>query len=97
MPRRARRAGASLVTSRPSKRIRPAVGSQRAGDQVEQRGLAGAVGADQPEPVAGRHPQVDPVQGGEVTVPAAETVDQQQVTHVPTAFLAGHGAGGRRR
>ena len=44
-PRRAICSGGSPVTSRPASSIRPAVGAQEAGEQVEQRGLAGAVRA----------------------------------------------------
>ena len=45
--RRRSGAGASAVMSSPRNTIRPPSASQRAGDQVEQRGLAGAVRADQ--------------------------------------------------
>ena len=47
-PRRARLCGGSRVTSWPSSRTRPRVGRLEPGDDVEQRGLAGAVGTDQP-------------------------------------------------
>ena len=40
------RAPAARVTSSPSKTMRPGVGRERAGDLVDQRGLAGAVRAD---------------------------------------------------
>jgi hypothetical protein len=47
MPRRTRRCGARRVMSLPSSVMRPSVGVQHAGQQVDQRGLAGAVRADQ--------------------------------------------------
>ena len=48
MPSAVRRCSASLVMSAAEQRARvPAVGLQRAGDAVKQRGLAGAVRADQ--------------------------------------------------
>ena len=46
---------AARVTSRPSKSIRAGVGAEVAGDQVEQRRLAGAVRADDAERLAARH------------------------------------------
>ena len=42
-----------------------AVGAQRAREQVEHRGLAGAVRADQPEDFAGLHIEADIVDGDE--------------------------------
>ena len=47
-PARARLYGSSRVTSRPSMRTRPAVGTLQPADHVEQRRLAGAVRTDQP-------------------------------------------------
>ena len=48
MPRAEQLVGSSPVTSSPSKMIVPAVGHDIAGDHVEQRRFARAVGADQP-------------------------------------------------
>ena len=51
-PRRASRCGASPVTSSPPKRDAPARGRVDAGNDVEQRGLAGAVRSDDGEDLA---------------------------------------------
>ena len=45
--------------SRPNRRDRAAVGRDLAGDQVEQRGLAGAVGADDQPPLARLDDEID--------------------------------------
>ena len=52
IPIRQRRAGVMRVTSWPSKITRPAVRRNRAGDDAEQRGLAGAVRPDDAERLA---------------------------------------------
>ena len=52
MPRWQRSAAGSAVTSSPSNTIEPWVGGSTPGDQVEQRRLAGAVGADQADDLA---------------------------------------------
>ena len=55
-PRRARTCGLAPVTSwTPRRHASRAVGSLQAGDHVEQRGLAGTVGADQAVDLAGGH------------------------------------------
>ena len=53
-PSAARRCGGSRVTSRPKSAMRPALTRQRARDQVEERGLPRAVGADERAPLARR-------------------------------------------
>ena len=52
MPRWQRRAAAARVTSRPSNTMRARVGQHGAGDEVEQRGLAGAVRPDDAQRLA---------------------------------------------
>ena len=56
----------------------------QAGQGVEERGLAGAVGADERDPLAGRHREVDPVQDRDPVAGHAEVA-------------AGHGGGGGHR
>ena len=65
MPRRATSAGAVAVMSWPLKRIVPARGRQELGQQVEEGGLAGAVGADQGVDGAAPDLEVDVVHGHE--------------------------------
>ena len=64
-PSRATSAGASAVMSRPLKTMRPRVGLQEFGQQVEAGGLAGAVRADQRVDGAARDPQAHAVHGDE--------------------------------
>ena len=52
MPSRERACGAMAVMSAPSNTMRPCARRDVAGDQVEQGGLAGAVGADHGERLA---------------------------------------------
>ena len=59
MPRWARRRLGTAVMSWPNSETEPAVGRQFAGDQVEQRRLAGAVRADDQPPFAGLDVEVD--------------------------------------
>ena len=58
-PRRARPSAARRVTSRPPSSTRAGVGGQEAGDQVEQRRLAGAVGPDDADDLARARPRSD--------------------------------------
>ena len=53
-PRWARWFGGSPVMSWPARRIRPLSAGVKPGDHVEERGLAGAVGTDDPDDLAGR-------------------------------------------
>jgi hypothetical protein len=57
----------------------------RAGEDLHERGLAGAVLADQPDDLAARHRQVDPAQG---VHPGKPFVDAAQVEH--GRVVAGH-------
>ena len=60
-PSRATSAGASAVMSRPLKTMRPRVGCEEFGQQIEAGGLAGAVRPDQRMNGAARDPQIDAV------------------------------------
>src|SRR5689334_5910273 len=55
--------------------------AQRATDAVDQRALAGAVGADQPQPLARRHVDLDGVERDETAEPLAHAGDLQQHAH----------------
>ena len=57
MPARQRWCGLARVMSRPSRRDRAGIGRKPAGDQVEQRGLAGAVRPDDAERLALARPR----------------------------------------
>ena len=59
MPARQRRCCRVAVTSRPSRRTRAGVRPERAGDQVEQRRLAGPVRADDAERLAFGYREVE--------------------------------------
>ena len=72
MPRRTRWCGARLRDVLAFERDAAGGGLQHAGQQVDQRGLAGAVGADQRVARAARDVQADVVGGGD----AAEALDQ---------------------
>ena len=67
---------------------RPGVGRQRAGQHAEQRRLAGAVGADQPDPRAAGDAGREIVDHGEVAIALA---DRLCLDHQPAGFgrLAG--------
>lgn len=54
---------------------RAAVGPAQAGDEGHQRGLAGPVGSEQAEELAGRNGQRDGIQGGEGTVALGDVVE----------------------
>ena len=78
MPRQTRRAGSSSEMSSPSKMMRPEVCCQKAADQVEERGLAGAVGTDDGAQLAGldRHRHV--VDGDQAAELLGDVLDPQQ-------------------
>ena len=89
MPSRARSAGFARVTSRPSYRIWPRLGAQELGQEVEHRGLAGAVRPDQGVDRAAPDPQVDVLHGGK----ARELLGQlagldDEIVHAPSLPLA---------
>src|SRR5450631_4939027 len=56
---------------------------QRAADAIDQRALARAVRADQPEPLARLHLEVDAVERDEAAEPLADIIDVQQRAHGP--------------
>ena len=67
------------VMSSPAKRTRPDVGLHDAGDQVKQRGLAGAVGADDGADLArARRCMLDVVDGDEGAVALGQAVQLDQ-------------------
>ena len=70
MPRRERACGGIAVMSEPSNTMRPLRRRDVAGDQVEQGGLAGAVGADHRQRLAALDGEVDAVHGFERAVDA---------------------------
>ena len=55
----------------------PGVGTGDAGDDPDQRGLARAVGSEQPEHLAGGHGEGDVLQGGEVAVGLGDALQVQ--------------------
>ena len=65
MPSRACSSGVARVTSRSAKRMVPSVGVGVAGEAVEERALARAVGADQADDLAFRHVEVGAVHRAE--------------------------------
>ena len=61
----------------------PRVGPQDRGEDAHRGGLAGAVRAEQPEHGAGRHREVDAVEGDDVAEPLLESFDDDGVrSHV---------------
>ena len=80
-PWRKMRSGAQPVMRWPQKKISPAPRHQRAGDQVEQRGLAGAVRADQAGDAAGLHRQVDARHGDQAAEGLGDAAQFQQRRH----------------
>ena len=73
-PRRARRCAGSLVMSTPPSSSRPPSAGVKPGDDVEQGGLAGAVGADDAEDLAGRDRDRHVVDRPDAAEAAAEPV-----------------------
>ena len=59
-------------------RMRPAVGLMSAGDQVEQGGLAGAVGADHADHLAGGDGEFDILEDAGAADLQAEALDRQR-------------------
>ena len=86
MPSSARRYTGSCVMSRPSKRMLPASGTSSPDELVDQRRLAGAVGADHRVHFARLDGEVDAVGRGE----AAEALDETRRPRA--ASCAAHGA-----
>ena len=90
MPRWAICSGCSPVMSRPPKRIWPERGREEAGEQVEQRGLAGAVGADQGVHGALGDAQVDVGDGAEAAELLGQGAGLEQGSCRAGGGVAGH-------
>ena len=81
MPRRASRCGGRPVMSAPSKNTRPSVGGEESGDDREQRGLAGAVRADQRGDAAGFAVNEAAIDGEQPAEAARDVLDAQHLGH----------------
>ena len=81
MPRRQMRSGASAVDALAGEGDAAGIGREGAGDQVEQRGLAGAVRADHREDRALRHLEADAVDRDQAAEALADIVDGKQRAH----------------
>ena len=75
-PARARRCAGSELTSSPEE-LDGAVGRHEAADRVEQRRLAGAVGADEADHLAGLGAEVDVVDGDDAAEAHGEPVRRE--------------------
>ena len=75
MPARARACGGGPRDVAPSSRMAPRIGPERAGDQVEQRRLAGAVRADDAERVALGDGEIDAVRDLDRAEGSAEALE----------------------
>ena len=62
-------------------RSSPCLGRSQPGEQPQQRGLAGAVGADQADHVAGRDDEVEPGEEGAVAVAGGEVLGDEGGSH----------------
>ena len=68
----------SRVIDRPANAISPLFARQRAREEIEHRGLAGAVRSDEPEDLAGPHLEADIVDGDEAAEPSLRTADLEK-------------------
>ena len=98
MPRATRWWAGTPSSDRPSKRMSPAGDGHRAGDRLQQRRLAGAVGADDGDGSPGADGDRDVEQRLEVAVAGVDVVDLEQ-RHVRPRRLdaevhVAHGVGG---
>ena len=75
--------GRSPVTSAPSKRTRPAVGRWKPVIEVEERGLARAVRADEPDQLPGLHVEGHVGNGREPAEALGEPPELEQRHHAP--------------
>ena len=80
--------------SSPSRRIGAGIGRERAGDQVEQRGLAGAVRTDDAERLAGLDGEIDAVGDHQRAEGLADALELQD--HASPPRLPRRGRGRRR-
>ena len=78
MPSRAISCVGSCVMSCPSNTMRPCARARVAEDRHHQRRLAGAVGADQRDDLAGWHVDVDVVQRVDVAVAGGDALQRQE-------------------
>ena len=78
MPRRHTASGVSPSIGAPAKVIDAVVGRERAGDHVEQRGLAGAVRADHGENRAFGHIEADAVDGDQAAKALADAFEVKE-------------------
>ncbi len=82
MPSLTRSAWTTPVMSRPFRRTSPRLGGSGPGQQIDERGLARAVRADQGMPRPGVEPEVDVAHGGERSeVPGEPARLEQRVAH----------------
>ena len=71
----------SLSQVGPQHLHRPGVGGVQALEDLDGRGLAGAVGAEQTEALAGAHLEVDPIDGDQGPVALDETAAAESGRH----------------
>ena len=81
MPRRQTASADSPSIGSPAKMIAALIRRHRAGDHIEQRGLAGAVRPDHGEDRALRHVEADAVDGDQAAKALADAVDGEQRRH----------------
>ena len=77
-PRRARMVGPSRAGSRPKTVSVPSADRRDGADHAHRRGLAGAVGAQEPERLAGRHVEIHAVHGRERAEPLGQAAGMDQ-------------------
>ena len=81
-PRRTRSSGLQLVDARPAERIVAGIRREQAGEQIDERGLAGAVGADQTDAGARREIEIDRLRDGKRAEALAQTADREDAARV---------------
>ena len=81
MPSRQRSAGVEARDVAPVEPHRAGIGRDRAGDEVEERRLAGAVRADDPERLALLHVEVERVRHDERAVALGEAGEAEDRRH----------------
>src|SRR6266508_6331788 len=83
------------VTSRPSRRTRPASGAELPRRKLQHGRLAGPVGADHAERLAGVEPHAQVVDDLERPIRLGDTLQLQERRHVSSSLPADHGTGAR--
>src|SRR6266508_2935553 len=81
------------VTSRPSRRTRPASGAELPRRKLQHGRLAGPVGADHAERLAGVEPHAQVVDDPERPIRLGDTLQLQERRHVSSSLPADHGTG----